>query len=132
MTITILILGLSFIAVAFILKEENAKFLLSGYNTMKKQEREKFNIKAFIPFFKSFHIFLGISVMLLAFVIKFLVNDKASNFSLIAYPLLAYIYFFKKSDKFYLDKPPITNKILILVLSFITILIVIKMLINQA
>lgn len=130
MTFAILIVGLSFIAIAFILKEENAKFLLSGYNTMNKQEREKFNIKAFIPFFKSFHIFLGITVMIFAFILKFLVNDKASGLSLIVYPLLAYIYFFKKSDKFYLDKSPITNKIVIVLLSFILIAIIIKVFID--
>ncbi len=130
MIIPILIVGISFIAIAFILKEDNAKFLLSGYNTMNKKERENFKVKMFIPFFKSFHIFLGITVMVFTFLLKLFVNNKVSNFFLIAYPLLAYIYFFKKSEDFYLDKPPITNKIVIVLLSLIVIFITTKILIN--
>ena len=57
------ILGLSllFIGLGFLVTKENAKYLLAGYNTMSAEERKKVNLEKYIPFFRKFHIYLGIS-----------------------------------------------------------------------
>ena len=65
----ILILSSIFIAIAFIVNENNAKYLLSGYNTMSEEERMKFDIKSYIPFFRNFHIFLGISLLIISLIL---------------------------------------------------------------
>jgi hypothetical protein len=39
--------------IAFFVTENNDKSLLSGYNTMSEQERQKFDIKSYIAYFKN-------------------------------------------------------------------------------
>ena len=43
--IVLLITSLSYIGIAFLVNEKNAKYLLSGYNTMNKQQKDKFDLK---------------------------------------------------------------------------------------
>jgi len=91
-------IGLLFISIAFIVTENNAEFLLSGYNTMSKEERKKVDLKTYISYFKKFHIFLGLSIVILGFVVNLINNDAAKLF-LAIYPILAYLYFSFKSPK---------------------------------
>ena len=37
-----------------LVNEKNADLLLAGYNTMSKKEKEKFNLKEYLFFFKNF------------------------------------------------------------------------------
>ena len=39
--IVLLITSLSYIGIAFLVNEKNAKYLLSGYNTMNKQQKDE-------------------------------------------------------------------------------------------
>ncbi|MBS9767294.1 MAG: DUF3784 domain-containing protein [Flavobacteriaceae bacterium] len=48
MLFPIVLLSVIFIAIGFIVTENNAKYLLSGYNAMSEEERKKVNIKAFV------------------------------------------------------------------------------------
>ena len=50
--IVLLITSLSYVGIAFLVNENNAKYLLSGYNTMSKPENEKFDINSYLIFFK--------------------------------------------------------------------------------
>jgi len=52
--ISVLISDIIFIAFALGLNKENAKYLLSGYNTMSKTERENFDIVNYLILFKKF------------------------------------------------------------------------------
>lgn len=85
-------MSLLFVVIGFIVTENNAKYLLSGYNTMSAEERKKVDLKAFIPYFRKFHIFLGVSFLVLGYVIS-LINKNASGIFIGVYPILAYIYF---------------------------------------
>ncbi len=100
MIAAILITGFIFISVGFILNKNNASQLLSGYNTMSKEKQAKFDLEGFIPYFKNFHFYLGISFIILAFLIMFLLSKKASAIFILIYPLLAYGYFLLKSRRF--------------------------------
>ncbi|OYX27747.1 MAG: hypothetical protein B7Z06_03495 [Flavobacteriales bacterium 32-35-8] len=95
--IIIVTIGLLFIGIGFLLTENNASQLLSGYNTMTKEERKKFNLKDYLPFFRKFHIFLGISIIVISLII-YQFSEKSLVFSLVLYPILAYIYFIWKSS----------------------------------
>ncbi|GAA4815804.1 DUF3784 domain-containing protein [Litoribaculum gwangyangense] len=130
MILAILITGCLFIAMAYILTESNAKYLLSGYNTMNEEEQKNFDLKRFLPFFKSFHIVLGITTIMVGLILKFLISDFASGLLLAIYPVLAYIYFLQKSNTFYKGKSPITSRIGIVVLCVILVFITIKLLTN--
>ena len=39
-----------------LVNEKNADLLLAGYNTMSKKEKEKFNLKEYLIFFKNFFL----------------------------------------------------------------------------
>ena len=90
MIITTLITGSLFIAIGFFVTEKNASQLLAGYNTLSKEKQGEFKLKNFIPFFRKFHILLGLSFIVLVFIIQFIFSTKASSVFIVAYPLLAY------------------------------------------
>src|SRR5690606_13530263 len=94
-------LSLVFIGIAFLVNENNAKYLLSGYNTMSEVEREKFDIKNYIPYFRKFHIFLGVSLFIIGIILYFFVSQDWSGIFMGTYPILAYVYFIWKGNKFY-------------------------------
>lgn len=87
------IIGLSllFVAIGLALTENNAKYILSGYNTMSEEDRKKVDIKAYIPFFRKFHIFLGASLLLLGSALTYLISEEAGGIFLSIYPILGYI-----------------------------------------
>jgi hypothetical protein len=93
-------LSLFFVAIGFIVTENNARYLLSGYNTMSEEERKKFDIKPYILYFRNFHIFLGISFLILGTVLIYLISENAGGIFLAVYPIPAYIYFIATSSKY--------------------------------
>ena len=59
--ISVLIADTIFIVFVLGLNKENAKYLLSGYNTMSKKERENFDIANYLILFKKFFLVLAAS-----------------------------------------------------------------------
>jgi hypothetical protein len=112
------IIGMSvlFVALGFIVTENNSKYLLSGYNTMNEEDRKKVDIKAYIPYFRKFHIFLGISFLILGTSLTYLINESAGGIFLAVYPILAYIYFIATSSKYSKGLSTKWNKIGVIVL----------------
>ena len=54
--LTVVGTGLLYVLVAKFINENNAKTWLSGYNTMSKAAQEKFDLKGYLIFFKSFFL----------------------------------------------------------------------------
>ena len=54
--IAVIITIICFIGIAYFTNEENADGLLAGYNTMSKKEKESFDLKNYLIFFKKFFI----------------------------------------------------------------------------
>jgi len=100
MIVPITILSILFIGIGFIVTERNAKYLLSGYNTMSEDERQKFDIKSYIPYFRNFHIFLGISLFLICLFSYYFINPDWSGIIMGTYPIMAYTYFVWKGNQF--------------------------------
>lgn len=100
MIIPITILSIIFFSLGFIVTENNAKYLLAGYNTMTEKERQNFDIKSYIPYFRNFHIFLGSSLFIICLAIYYLVSPDWSGIVMIIYPSIAYIYFIWKGNQF--------------------------------
>lgn len=100
MIIAITLLSLIFIGIAFLVTENNAKYLLSGYNTMSEEERQKFDIKSYIAYFKNFHVFLGISIFIIGSILYYFINPDWSGIFMATYPILAYVYFIWKGNQF--------------------------------
>lgn len=93
-------MGFLFVAIGFIVTEKNAKYLLSGYNTLSEADRKQVDINAYIPYFRKFHIFLGISFMILGTLLIYFISENAAGIFLAVYPILAYIYFISVSSRY--------------------------------
>lgn len=93
-------MSLIFGALGFTVTEHNAKYLLSGYNTMNEEERKKVDLKAYIPYFRKFHISLGVSFFALGTALHYLSNKNMVGIFLAVYPILSYIYFIATSSKY--------------------------------
>jgi hypothetical protein len=102
--------SLLFVAIGFIVDEKNAKYLLSGYNTMNEEDRQKVDMGVYIPYFRHFHIFLGISFLILATALTYLISENAGGIFLAVYPILAYIYFIVTSSKYSKERSAKWNK----------------------
>lgn len=63
-----------FIGISFLINQNNAKDLLSGYNTMSDVEKQNFDIATYVLYFKKFNLFLGFS--LFSFSIFIIVSSK--------------------------------------------------------
>lgn len=93
-------LAVIFIAIGFLITEKNAKNLLSGYNTMSDEERKQFNLSAYLKYFKKFHVFLGVSLLIISLVLYYFVDADYSGVFAGVYPIAAYIYFIWKGKRF--------------------------------
>jgi hypothetical protein len=99
MVIIVCVLSLIFIAIGFVITPNNARYLLSGYNTMSEEERAKIDIVTYLRFFKRFHIFLGMSLLVVVLGLHFWIDEDAAGVVLVMYPLLAYLFFAVKSSR---------------------------------
>ena len=75
---TILFVDIVFVALALGINKNNAKYLLAGYNTMSKDDREKFDIDDFLIFFKNFFLQISIYSTLIFFVLLILFDSVVS------------------------------------------------------
>ena len=64
-----------FIALAYLVNKDNAKYLLAGYNTMSIKERDKFDLDNFLIFWKNFFVNLTIASTLIYVISFFIFND---------------------------------------------------------
>lgn len=106
----LLLLGALFTGIGFVVTEKNAKYLLAGYNTLAEKEREKIDLSAFLVFFRRFHIFLGLSFVLLGTGIFLTADALAVKMFISLYPLLAYLFFAWKSQNYRTGTHPGNNK----------------------
>lgn len=100
----IIILSAIFVGIAFLINKDNAKDLLSGYNTMTIEERQNFDIESYILYFKKFHLFLAISLFTVATLLLYFVNADLSGIFMGIYPIIAYTLLIWKSNQFYFKK----------------------------
>lgn len=124
MILVLLGLSLVFVAVGYIVTEKNAKNLLSGYNTMTEQERQAFDLLSYIPAFRKFHLFLGISLFFAGSAISILLGDSAAGIFMTVYPLLAYTWFIWTGKKFYTMQSPKSYRIGLAILLIVLVFII--------
>lgn len=93
-------LAILFASLGYLITEKNAKYLLSGYNTMHEEDRKKFDLKAFLNYFKKFHLFLGSSFLILGIFLFYAINETVTSIFMAVYPLSAYIVLAWRSKSF--------------------------------
>ena len=75
----VIICDVTFIICAYMINEKNADMLLAGYNTMSKKEKESFEFKNYLIFFKNFFIKLTLYSTII-FLILFVAFDEITAF----------------------------------------------------
>lgn len=118
MMIVVILLSLLFFFIGFIINQNNAKYLLSGYNTLSKEEQANFDLKSYLNLFKNFHIFLGISFLICGCLLKYFVSENATGIFLGIYPIVAYLFLIIRSNKYSIGQSKKTNRIGIFILFF--------------
>lgn len=86
-------LGALFFSLGFWVTENNAQYILSGYNTMSAEEQAKFSLKEFLRRFKLFHMYFGV-VFTAVGVVLFSFAKELFGYHLGITPIAAYLYFF--------------------------------------
>lgn len=98
MVLVVVGLGIMFIGLGFILNANNAQYLLSGYNTMSKEEQAKFPLELFLKRFKKFHLIFGITYTITGLFFSWLSEDLL-GYHLGITPILGYLFFFIKNKE---------------------------------
>jgi hypothetical protein len=88
------------IAVALGLNKENAKYLLSGYNTLSEKERFFFDIDNYLILLKNFFLILAASSTIVFTLLINLVNEKTGGIAYVSYLTIMLIWFIFKGNKF--------------------------------
>ncbi|HMV23322.1 MAG TPA: DUF3784 domain-containing protein [Saprospiraceae bacterium] len=97
MVLAFFLLSLIFLGVGLTVTESNAKYLVSGYNSLSESERRTIDIKPYIKYFRHFHYFLSGSILILGLLLYYFVSKNLSGIFLGTYPILAYMYFLWRS-----------------------------------
>ena len=105
MLYVILGIGILFIGIGYMVTEKNAKYVLSGYNTMSKEDQALVDLKNYLPFFRKFHLYLGVSFSMLGAGVHYLYGETYSGVFLGLYPIIAYLFFIWKSQEY--SKAPV-------------------------
>jgi len=116
MEFVIIGMGVFLALLGLLLNENNAKYLLAGYNTASEKERENFDIKGYLKLFRNFHLFLGGSILVFGLATFYLIDRDWSSFFIGFYPILAYIYFIYRGRSFYKDNKERSAKVGIYIL----------------
>jgi hypothetical protein len=93
-------LAILFASLGYLITEKNANYLLSGYNTMREEERKKFELKAFLNYFKKFHLFLGSTFLILGIFLFYAISETVTSIFMTIYPISAYIVLAWQSKSF--------------------------------
>ena len=100
MIIALLIINFTFLGIAYYMNPENAKYLLSGYNTMSDKERDSFDIVNYLKFMKSFFFKLSIYSTMLFVSVYYLYSEETAVIVWAVSLIIPWPYFIIKSQKF--------------------------------
>ncbi len=103
--IGLIIANLIFLAITYGVNKNNAELLITGYNSISKEVKDKFDIEKYLIFFKSFFINLTLWSTVIFFMVLYLFNIKTTIIAYTVFLVLAFVYFMiisngKKFKKF--------------------------------
>jgi len=104
MLLGLIITNICFLGVAYVTNEDNAKHLLAGYNTMSKEEKESFDLKNYLIFFKKFFINLAIYSSLIYLISYLIFEESTASIAYVISVLIPLPYMIYKGNKFKVKK----------------------------
>ena len=99
-SLTVIVTGLVYVLALSLVNENNAKTWLSGYNTMSKAEQEKFDLKGYLRFLKSFFFNLGVYGTLIYFILFVITDEQFAIWVWITIQLLPIPFLICKGNQF--------------------------------
>ena len=99
--VPVIFVSILYYAIGYFINKENAKYLLSGYNTMSDEERKKFDIENYLVFFKAFFKKQSVYSLLVFPVFHLIFDDEKAILIWSLYITIAIVYLYIKSKKFY-------------------------------
>ena len=98
--IPVIFVSILYYAIGYFINKENAKYLLTGYNTMSDEERKKFDIENYLVFFKAFFKKQSVYSFIIFQLSYLYFDDEKSVLIWSSYITAAIIYLLVKSKKF--------------------------------
>jgi len=99
MIFVIIFIGLLFVLIGRIVTQKNAKYLLSGYNTMSQNEKLDIEIKSYVTFFKLFHYKIGILIIICG-ILSYFVYPPLGALMMIVIIFSGYSFFIWRAQQF--------------------------------
>jgi hypothetical protein len=99
--VPVIFVSILYYAIGYFINKENAKYLLTGYNTMSDEERKKFDIENYLVFFKAFFKKQSVYSLLVFPVLHLMFDDEKAILIWSLYITIAIVYLYIKSKKFY-------------------------------
>ena len=99
--VPVIFVSILYYAIGYFINKENAKYLLTGYNTMSDEERKKFDIENYLVFFKAFFKKQSVYSLLVFPVFHLMFDDEKAILIWSLYITIAIVYLYIKSKKFY-------------------------------
>lgn len=100
MILGVLSITILLISCGYIINETNANYLLAGYNTMSEKEKENFDLKKYLKFFKSFFLNIALLSLLIYLILILLLNEELAAITYAISISIPWPYFAYKSNKF--------------------------------
>ena len=86
-------------ACGYIVNEDNADLLLSGYNTMSKAEKKNFDLSSYLGFFRKFMLNISFYSAIIYFISSIFLSDDLSAIVYTISLCIPWPYFFIVSNK---------------------------------
>lgn len=96
----VLITDIIFIAVALGINKNNAKYLLSGYNTVSKKAKDNFDLDNYLILFKRFLLILAATSTVVFIILVNFLNPKTAVLFYSSYILIMLIWMVFKGNNF--------------------------------
>ena len=100
MILALIFVNIILLGLAYSLNPKNAKYLLSGYNTMSDKERDNFDLINYLKFFKSFFIKLTFYSTIIFTVTYFLYSEEVAAIVWCISLIVPWPFFIIKSQKY--------------------------------
>ena len=91
-------IAILFIALGILIKYRKMYFLIAGYNTMSKEEKEKYDIDGIARVFRNVMFGMGFLIIIGFLVAKWLENPEIENYSFWASMFIGIPYLLIKSN----------------------------------
>ena len=108
------IVGMSFFIfmIGRLISITTAPYLLSGYNTMSKEDQAKVNLHGLVDFWRNFHSILAVIIIVVCLGIYYFFDVDWGVLSLVIVVLIGYVWAISKSMSYYPPLPKLQKNVI--------------------